>query len=148
MTFRAHKNCGQLVFWRWMPACVALFLGQAGLRAASPLRPFMPRAEDFTFLWWANGPQHYLGMKQPPPEAVLCLQSGVIGLALDTKSLQLLHAGRFVKPLDRQRALRPDNAAVFWLPPARVEVSVREGNREVHCACSGALPKNAFDISR
>src|SRR5439155_9843346 len=90
MSFPARKRWSQRVLWFWMPVGMAVVLGDACLRAASPPRPFMPRAEDFTFLWWANGPQHYLGMKQPPPEAVLCLQSGVIGLALDTKSLQFL----------------------------------------------------------
>ncbi len=104
----------------------------------------MPREEDFTFLWWANGPQHYLGMKGPPPEAVLCLQSGLIGLALDTSNLKLLHAGRFARPLSRQSTLSQGNAAVFALPPLPIELNVQQGNRKFTCVGRGPLPNDDF----
>ena len=124
--------------------CTVLFLGEAFVRAASPLLPFMPRAEDFTFLWWANGPQHFLGMNRPPPEAVLCMQSGLIGLAIDTKLICLLHAGRFARPLDRQSALSQGNAAVFALPQLPLELSIQRGGRKFTCVGRGDLPKDDF----
>src|SRR5690242_14659952 len=76
------RRCPRYVLSPWI-CVVTLSLLSVGARveAASNLKPFMPRAEDFTLLWWANGPQHYLGMKEAPPAPVLCLQSGVIGLA-------------------------------------------------------------------
>jgi hypothetical protein len=77
----------------WACASLALIFGNARLLAAPPLGPFMPLPEDFTLLWWANGPQNFHNMKTPTPEAVLCLQSGTLGLALDTKTVQLRHAG-------------------------------------------------------
>ena len=80
---------------RWIWTGLALLLGNFCLPAASPIKPFMPRAEDFTMLWWANGPERFHSMKTTPTEAVLCMQSGTLGLALDVRTVALLHAGRF-----------------------------------------------------
>ena len=112
---------------RWL-GVVGVLLA-AGVQAGSALLPFLPRPEDFTLLWWANGPQHYQTMKGPPPPAVLCMQSGTLGLAIDTKRVQLLHAGRFARPLGMQRALKSGNAGVFRLPPLPLELSVQRGDR-------------------
>jgi len=119
-------------------------LGYLNLQAASSLKPFMPRAEDFTLLWWADGPQRFHSMKTPPPEAVLCLQSGTLGVALDTKTVRLLHAGRFPKAQDIESALRPGNASLFKLSPAALELKVRLGDRVFTCVGRGALPKDDF----
>src|SRR4029077_6073099 len=105
---------------------------------------YMPREGDFTFLWWANGPQQFLGMKGPPPEPILCMQSGLIGLAIDTKNLRILHAGRFRKPLNRQTALKDANDAVFALPPVPLELSVYQGDRKFTCVGRGQMPKDQF----
>ncbi len=51
---------------RWIWPALALLLGNLCLPAASPIKPFMPRAEDFTLLWWANGPERFHSMKSPP----------------------------------------------------------------------------------
>ena len=114
------------------------------VQASSQLRPFMPRLEDFTLLWWANGPQRYHSMKAPPPEPVLCLQSGTIGLAIDTKNLRLPHAGRFAIRQDMATALRRVNSAVFGLPPLVLELSVQIQGRKFVCVGRGALPKDDF----
>src|SRR3974390_2483680 len=84
----------------WGSLGLAPVLGTGPLPRASALQPFMPRAEDFALRWWAKGPQRFHTMRSPPPEAVLCLQSGTLGVVLDTKSVRLLHAGRFPKPQD------------------------------------------------
>ena len=118
---------------------------QVGVLPAIPsLKPFMSRPEDFSLMWWANGPQQYLGMKQPPPEPVLCLQSGTIGLAIDTSRLRLLHSGKFAKALDMQAALRQGNSALFALPPARLEIGLVRDGRKFTCSRSAVLPKDAF----
>ena len=123
---------------------VALLLGNVWLVAASPITPFMPRAEDFTLLWWANGPEKFHSMRTPPTEAVLCLRSGTIGLAIDTRTVRLLHAGRFVQPQDNEGALRRVNAAIFALPPVTLELSVRCGDQKFTCVGRGALPRDDF----
>jgi hypothetical protein len=131
----------------WVCASLAFVLGCGRVQAASQLGPFMPLSEDFTLLWWANGPQKFHDMKTPTPEAVLCLQSGTLGLALDTKTVQLLHAGRFARSQSTEKALRPANDAnnaIFSLPPVALELSVRRGDRKFTCAGRGELPKDDF----
>src|SRR6266478_3200822 len=129
----------------WLRAAgMSVLLGSCWLQAAPPLGPFMPRAEDFTLMWWANGPPHFLGMVTPAPEPVLCMQSGEIGLAIDTQRLKLLHAGRFPKLKDEQRALSEGNAGVFALPPVSLELSVQRGNRRFICEGRGTLTRDEF----
>ena len=64
-------------------ACLCLAWSMALSSPANTLTPFMPRAEDFTFLWWANGPPYCMGVRNSSSEEVLCLESGTIGLAID-----------------------------------------------------------------
>ena len=128
----------------WIWVAVALIAIHAGSQAASSLLPFMPRAEDFTLLWWANGPQRYHSIKSPPPEPVLCLQSGSIGLAFDSKNLRLLHAGRFAKRQNVETALLQVNSAVFALPPLKLEVGVLSQGKKFACVGQGDLPKDDF----
>jgi len=111
---------------------MALLLGSFWLHAAPPLGPFMPRAEDFTLMWWANGPQHFLGMVAPAPEPVLCLQSGAIGLAIDTKTLQLLHAGRFPKLKNEAPALSEGKCRRVSLAAGLVGIERAAWKPEVH----------------
>src|SRR5206468_5934175 len=77
-------------------------------------------------------------------EPVLCLQSGAIGLAIDTKTLQLLHAGRFPKLKNEARALSEGNASVFPLPPVSLALSVQHGNRMFICKGRGTMAKDEF----
>ena len=128
----------------WIWAAVALISINLWVQASSPLGPFMPRPEDFTLLWWANGPQHYHSMKAPPPEPVLCLQSGTIGLAIDTKNLRLLHAGRFARRQDMEKALRRVHSAVFTLPSLALELSIQSRGKKFVCVGRGDLPKDDF----
>ena len=72
------------------------------------------------------------------------MQSGTLGLALDVRTVALLHAGRFAKPQDTEGALRQGNAGIFALPPAVLELSVRCGDRKYTCVGRGALPKDDF----
>ncbi|NOS69189.1 MAG: hypothetical protein HOP33_04585 [Verrucomicrobia bacterium] len=135
-----------VVAWSLVCVCtsLAVLLGSGRVQAASQPGSFMPRAEDFTLLWWASGPQKFHGMKTPPPEAVLCFQSGTLGLALDTKTVRLLHAGRFARTQNVEEALRPGNDAILALPPVALELSVRQGGRKFSCIGRGELPKDDF----
>src|SRR2546422_11561444 len=83
-------------------------------------------------------------MPPPAPEPVLCLQSGAIGLAIDTKTLQLLHPGRFPKLKNEPRALSEGNAGVFALPPVSFELSVQHGDRKFICKGRETVAKDEF----
>ena len=121
-----------------------LLLNHGVSQAAPAIRAFMPRPEDFTLLWWANGPQFYLGIKTPPPEPILCLQSGTIGFSIDTSTLQVLHAGRFPKPVAMQEALKDRNSKLSALAPIQLELKVLSGNRSFACRGRGVVPKDEF----
>ena len=130
----------RLRFWTIMGWAI----GSLGLWASSPIKPFSPHPEDFTLLWWADGPERFAGMKTPPAEALLCLQSGTLGLALDVRGLRLRHAGRFSKPLDLEHVLGRGNADLFRLPPLPLEISVRQGDRKFTCRGRSGLPEDDF----
>src|SRR5436190_278219 len=116
------------------------------VHGSSLVGPFMPQTEDFTLLWWANGPQRYHSITAPSPQPVLCLQSGTVGLAIDTKDLRLLHAGKFSKPKNIQEALRRDELALFSLPVVPLVLSVQTQGKHFLCVGRGELPYDDFDF--
>jgi hypothetical protein len=123
---------------------LALVLGSLCLPAASPVKPFMPHPEDYTLLWWANGPERFHSMKTSPAEAVLCMRSGTLGLAIDVRAVRFLHADRIARPQDIEEALRLGSAGICALPRATLELSVRRGDQRFTCVGRGALPKDDF----
>lgn len=116
--------------------------GQAG--ASPSLVAAMPRAEDFTLLWWAEGPPYYLGMKTPPPAPILCFQSGTWGLALDTKTLAVRHHGRFDRPMSIPDALERGRTLLTNLPAGTLEARIVAAGRSYRCVGRGAPPKDEF----
>ena len=126
-----------------LAAGAALVLGVTLPALAAPLTPFMPRAEDFTLLWWAEGAPEVMGVKNSAAP-VLCFESGSLGLAVDTKRLQLLHAGKFFKPLNLAKALERGNAAVLALPPVGLELSVLQAGEKFRCVGRGAPRADSF----
>ena len=127
-----------------MWSAAALTWINVAIQASPALGPFMPRPEDFTLLWWANGPQRYHSMTAPAPEPLLCLQSGTIGLVVDTKTLRLLHVGKFAKRQDLERALQHGDSTLFKLPARTLELSVQSRGKRFLCAGRGELPKDDF----
>ena len=130
---------------RLRPFIGLFFLFGATLCAAEPgnLRPWMPRSEDFTFLWWSDGPPYYLDRTEPPmKEEVLCFATGRVGLVLDTRSLRVKHFGRFAKPVDRETMLLAADAEVAKLPAAQLLLSVRRGGKTFACTGRGSPPKD------
>lgn len=112
--------------------------------AASPLRPFMPRVEDFVLFWWADGPPRFHSMTAPPASETLCFRSGTLGVALDTKRVRLLHAGRFAEAGGVEEALRPGDAGIFSLPPVALDLVVRASGREFRCVGRGEPSDDPF----
>jgi hypothetical protein len=93
----------------------------------------MPRVEDYTLLWWADGPPHFLRSTSPPATETLCFQSGVGGLALDTKSVRVLRAGEWAAPMALERALQPGRADLAELPSVVWDCAVVAGGRRFTC---------------
>ncbi len=118
-----------------------LALPLASLRAAEPAP--MPRVEDYTLLWWADGPPRFLTSQTPPATQTLCLQSGSWGLAFDTRLVRALRAGRLPAPMGITAATQPGRAALADLPPATWDCAVVVGGERF--SCSGrAEPKDEF----
>lgn len=119
--------------------CLCSLLPGPWLRAAASIRE-----AGFTAMWWAEGPPHYLTMKGPPPPAVLCLRSGEIGLLLDTKSLRLLHAGRFAAVQGKEAALEAGTEPLLALPAADLRLSVTRAGKTFACIGRRPEPKDEF----
>lgn len=133
--------------WAGRGLAVLLVTGSPLLGATPALEgrtTTMPRPEDFTFMWWAERAPYYRDMKEAPPPPVLCLASGRLGLAIETKTLRLLHAGRFEPPLERETALERAGEAVRRLAPLELKLSVTRGEKTFHCQGRGELPKDEF----
>ncbi len=71
--------------------------------AADARVALMPQPEDYTLLWWADGPPHFLGSTTPPATETLCVQSGLWGLAFDTKRVRALRFGKWAAPMGCRR---------------------------------------------
>lgn len=117
----------------------------ASLWTSSPAAPADSlRESGFTAAWWAEGPPHYLAMKGPSPPPLLCLRSGEIGVLLDTKSLRLLHAGRFAAEQSKDAALEAGTKPVLELPPADLQLSLSLTGKTFTCTGRGPEPKDEF----
>ena len=102
------------------------------------------RESAFTAMWWAQGPPHYLSMKEPSPAPLLCLLSGEIGVQLDTKNLRLLHAGRFATQQTKDAALEAGTAPILVLPAADLQLSLTITGKTFACVGRGPEPKDEF----
>jgi hypothetical protein len=102
------------------------------------------REPGFTAMWWVEGPPNYLTMKIPPPPPVLCLRSGELGLLLDTRSLRLLHAGRFATVQTKDAALEAATEPMLALPAAELRLSASRAGKTYVCTGRGPDPKDEF----
>lgn len=105
---------------------------QAAERTDGPAA-LAPRPEDYTLLWWADGPPHFFGSTTSPVSETLCFQSGLWGLALDTKRVRVLRAGEWPKPLALAKAVLPGRAALDELPAADWDCAVVVDGRRFTC---------------
>ena len=146
MAWALIMNChAKLCRWFWVVGLGTFLLWPEPLAAAAaPLAASMPQIEDFAFLWWAEGAPYYRDTKAPPPTPVLCFASGRLGLAIETKTLRLLHLGRFEKPLDRDAALERAGASVRQLPAMNLKLSVEQVGKSFVCHGRGEIPRDEF----
>ena len=103
----------------------------------------MPRAGDYTLLWWADGPPYISNSQLPPATATLCFQSGYWGLAFDTKKVRALRAGEWAEPMGVEKAMQPGRAALTDLPAVDWDCAVVAADHRFTCV--GHLePKDEF----
>jgi hypothetical protein len=102
-------------------------LSDAAVERPAALDPaaFMPRVEDYTHMWWAEGfPAHTSGA---PWRRVV--QTGSYALAFDTDTLRIPHFGPVSGAVCYQTAARADNRAWQDLPPAELMLSIQVDGR-------------------
>lgn len=89
----------------------------------------MPRAEDYTHLFWAEGfPGH-----TPGAPWLRVIQTGRFAMVLDTESLTVPHVGA-LQGSDYATAARADNSAWRKLPPAKLELEISKEGKVYRCA--------------
>jgi hypothetical protein len=127
-----------------MTRCRAILLG---ILALLPLAGWpaaeMPRLEDYTLLWWAEGPPRFLGSGTPPAAETLCIQSGSWGVAFDTRHVRALRAGRLPATMAIAAATQPGRSALADLPAATWDCAVVVAGHRFSCI-GRQEPKDEF----
>ncbi|MGB2819619.1 MAG: hypothetical protein WBF17_01460, partial [Phycisphaerae bacterium] len=83
---------------------------------------------DYTFMWWAHG---WRGAK------IRCLQTSAYGMAMDVKTMRVLHFGTIAAPAGYEQAVTQSNDVVFRMPAAEMELSVEAKGRTYVCVAGG-----------
>ena len=93
----------------------------------------MPRVEDYTHMWWAEGfPAH---SSAAPWRRVI--QTGRYAIALDTDTLRIPHFGAVPRGVSYAEAARADNRAWQRLPPAELGLSITTDSKTYRCTAGG-----------
>lgn len=83
---------------------------------------------DYTFMWWASGWRE---------GKTRCVQTSCYGLVMDVERVTVTHFGALSDPLPYEQAVSQPNDAVFALPPAALELTVRTSAGEYSCTVGG-----------
>jgi hypothetical protein len=101
--------------------------------AVLDLAAFMPRVEDYTHMWWAEGfPAH-----TPAAPWRRVVQTGSYAFTLDTDTLRIPHFGPVSHGVCYQAAARADNRAWQSLPPAELVLSIQVGGKTYRGTAGG-----------
>jgi len=108
-----------------------------GVAAAEPLETVspavcVPRAEDYTTMWWAHGLRH----RSPEGRLLRCVRTGRFALALDVEAADLLHLGPIAELRSYAQAATETNAAVLELPAAKLDLEVELAGKVYRCVGS------------
>ena len=99
----------------------------------APLAAAMPRTEDYTQIWWAEGfPGH-----TPAAPWVRCIQTGRYALTLDTETLRIGHLGPVPAGLGYTACAQADNRAWQSLPAADLALTITANGRTYRCTAGG-----------
>ncbi|HPA18433.1 MAG TPA: metallophosphoesterase [Verrucomicrobiae bacterium] len=98
-----------------------------------PSAVLMPRAEDYTHMWWAEGfPGHMKGASW-----LRVIQTGRYAMALETETLQIPHFGAVRGAASYAAAALDDNRAWRALPPAELVLTLTVNGKTYRCANGG-----------
>jgi hypothetical protein len=120
------------------PIVTALFFAWLGILPAAKgdaneLSAFMPRVEDYTHTWWAEGfPAH-----TPSAPWQRVVQTGYYAFALDTDTLRIPHFGPVPGGAGYLAAARADNRPWQELPPAELALSIAAGGKTYRATVGG-----------
>ncbi|MDF1863062.1 MAG: hypothetical protein P1U87_22790, partial [Verrucomicrobiales bacterium] len=101
--------------------------------APSPLLPFMPKAQDYTHQWWAEG---FPGHREGTPW-LRVTQTGTFAFVLNTETLKIPHFGTVDTDADYSTALQWENAEWSSLPPAELDLRLTVDGKEYHHSGGG-----------
>ncbi len=126
--------------WRnpYVSACLtmlglALALKPAGQAGAALPQALLPRVEDYTHMWWAEGfPGH-----SPAAPWRRCIQTGYYALVLDTETLRIPHLGPVPPHVGYVEGARADNSAWQALPPADLTLTLTADGQSYRCTAGG-----------
>jgi len=99
----------------------------------------VPRTEDHTFLWWADG---FRG-RSPDGRWLRCIQTGHYALAMDVERMKITNLGPVARPLPYGEAVAQDNGVVLALPPADLGLAITVDGAEYRCVRGGAPTAHA-----
>ena len=106
--------------------------GRANAEARA-MAPLMPRVEDYTHMWWAEGfPSH-----TPSAPWRRCIQTGRYAMVLDTETLRIPHLGPVPAGLDYAACAGADNRVWQTLPAADLALTITANGKIYRCTAGG-----------
>ena len=105
--------------------------------ADSNLSKWMPRVDDYTLMWWADGfPTHV-----PNARWHRCIRTGSYGLVLDTEAMEIPHFGPLPRGTRYEEATAGGESALERLPSADLTLGIRVGGKLYRCTAGGKASK-------
>jgi hypothetical protein len=112
------------------PACIGL---SEASEPAAPALSLMPRVDDYTHLFWAEG----FPSMNPSAPWVRVIQTGRYAIAINTETLKIAHFGPLASGVGYVAAACGGNDAWQNLPPAELKASIKVGDRIYHATAGG-----------
>jgi chorismate mutase-like protein len=109
--------------------------------APASLAEVMPGVRDHGYLWWADG---WKG-RSPDGARIQCVRTGHYGLAIDVERLRVLHLGPIKDEKPARETVAEDNATVFALPAADLDLHVDIDGTRYRCVGVDFGSKDAFE---
>ena len=97
------------------------------------MTPLMPRAEDYTSMWWTDG---FPGVVEEAPWR-RCIQTGRFALVMDTESMTIPHFGAVPAGTSYADCGREDVPAWQALPQADLRLRIKVGGKDYRCTKGG-----------
>ena len=129
---RIPPKLGPVFFVTILLSTVSCAVGAENLRmAACP--EIMPRSEDYTLMWWADG---FRG-RSPQGQWLRSIQTGRFGVVLDVERMVITRLGRVDGAPSYAVAARQDNRRLDALEPADLTLTLTVDGTEYRCVGGG-----------